>query len=646
HPAWNWAIPDALRGGFNAAWIPFGGELVGEVPRGADNPRLRDGFVIQGLRTECCSETYGWKDTRPTITLELPGSAAAPVAGMALHNFGVPWPYYNLRKGTLLLSSDGVTFEEALSFEALPVQTEQYFPLEKPVLARYAQLRLEETYEHRSGNGAVTMGEWKVILAPGYDLSGGAGFDIASPELGGHLVWDWPPDYYSPVAILDEATVSNAARIGPDAELEYVIAFQDNRAAQIQRIEWTNPEGVRPEYALERIIVSVGAESPLGPWKKVGELDPGYSAETTTLELESPEWARFVKFTGLRQGESGIALRPNVIRIWERPTGESYRSILAEWGLLSRKGWFEEQRGIPPEPELTASTNTTRDTAITLQPEHAVNGQVQLAKLSHWYRLTMPADANTLKVSMSGEPTVRTMLNLENRDGEPIPLRKVPLDSTPQEHVFEAFADPGSEVYLHVLEPPRNVIFTWDTSASVGAYLPIIYNSLTAFVGQVVPGQESANFVPFSESPLLDTWLGEPYMLQTILNDYPRKQSSSSGELFVEGLPRRAATHLQRRHRWRRGTEPGRVCRLVECERWAFHAPQIQRGDGGRLRSGFHTDATSCGLHVERPDGASRGAWPRQPAGCHGGWGVGCGPRRRHRAHSGRLRLHASAHGR
>jgi hypothetical protein len=163
-----------------------------------------------------------------------------------------------------------------------------------------------------------------------------------------------------------------------------------------------------------------------------------------------------------------------------------------------------------------------------------VNGQVQLAKLSHWYRLTMPADANTLKVSMSGEPTVRTMLNLENRDGEPIPLRKVPLDSTPQEHVFEAFADPGSEVYLHVLEPPRNVIFTWDTSASVGAYLPIIYNSLTAFVGQVVPGQESANFVPFSESPLLDTWLGEPYMLQTILNDYPRKQSSSSGELALQ----------------------------------------------------------------------------------------------------------------
>lgn len=529
-PAWNWAIPDELRGGFNAAWIPFGSEVVGEVHRGSDSEVLRDGYVIEGHRVQCCGETYGWKESRPEIRLKLPGDDALPVAGMTLNHFGVPRPYHNLRRGTLMLSMDGQTFEDALSFETMPVLTEQFFALDEPVMARYASLRLEETYRHRSGNGGVTFGEWKVILAPGHDLSGGAGFNLASPKYGGHLVWDWPPDYYSPTAILDEEARVNHARIGSDVELEYVIAFQDNRAAQIQRVEWTNPEDIAPEYAFEKVTVAVSTDSPIGPWKPAGEFDPGFEPGTTTLQIDPPVWARFVKFTGLPQGESGIRLRPNVIRIWERPTGPDYRSVLAEWGQLSRKGWFEEQAGIPPLPERMQSNNTSRDKAAPLAPEAPVSGQVELAKQSHWYLLTMPDDANTLSISMSGQPTVRTVLKLEDSDGTAVSTKKQQTESTPREHVFEAFADPGTELYFHVHEPPRNVVFTWDTSSSVNAHLPTIYNSMAAFVSQVVPGQESANFVPFGESPLLDTWLGEPYMLQTILNDYPRKQSSSSGE--------------------------------------------------------------------------------------------------------------------
>lgn len=529
-PAWNWAIPDELRGGFNAAWIPFGSELVGEVHHGSDNEFLRDGFVIEGLRVQCCAETYGWKDGRPEIRLKLPGDEAVPVAGMTLNNFGVPWPYQNLRRGTLMASMDGQSFEDVLSFETMPVLTEQYFALDEPVMARYVSLRLEETYEQNSGASGVTFGEWKVILAPGHDLSGGAGFDLASPKYGGHIVWDWPPSPYSPAAILDEDKTPNLARIDADALLEYVIAFQDNRAAQIQRVEWTNPEGVAPEYAFEKVTVAVSTESPIGPWKPAGEFDPGFEPGTATLQFDSPVWARFVKFTGLPQGDSEIRLRPNVIRIWERPTGPDYRSLLAEWGQLSTRGWFEEQAGIPPLPERVQSNNTSRDTAAPLAPEAPVSGQVELAKQSHWYRLTMPDDANTLSISMSGQPTVRTVLELEDSDGTTVPTNKQQTGSTPRQHVFEAFAEPGTELYFHVSEPPRNVIFTWDTSSSVNAHLPTIYNSMAAFVSQVVPGQESANFVPFGSGPLLDTWLGEPYMLQTILNDYPRRQSSSSGE--------------------------------------------------------------------------------------------------------------------
>jgi len=74
------------------------------------------------------------------------------------------------------------------------------------------------------------------------------------------------------------------------------------------------------------------------------------------------------------------------------------------------------------------------------------------------------------------------------------------------------------------------VVFLWDTSASVGAYLPVIYNALMAFMGNVVPGLDAANLIPFGGDLLLRDWYGEPYILQTVLNDYPRKESSSEAE--------------------------------------------------------------------------------------------------------------------
>lgn len=530
-PMLHWPIPDALRGGFNAAWLPFGGEWAGEMPSGSRFDIARDGLVFEGTWMACCAQAYGWGDDyRPELTFDLPGGDLLPVAGMGLNNFGSPNANSNIRKGTLLLSEDGQNFSEALSFETLPVLTEQYFALPQPVAARYARLRIDETFNLRSGSSGVTLGEWKLILQPGHDLSGGQGFNLANPAYGGHLVWDWPPAFYSPVAILDSEKTSHPVRTKPGVEVEYVIGFHENRAAQIQRVEWGNVEEVRPAYAFERVVVALSRESNVGPWEAVGELKPGTKVGPTVLQFEKPLWARFVKFTGIRQGDSGMAAAPNVIRIWERPGDDDYRSVLSEWGHASREGYYEQQAGLPPEAEITASGHTSRASAASLDAGQVAAGQVTLAKHAHWYRLRMPADANTLLVTVTGDPTVRTIVQLEDSGGTPVPLKQKRSESSPSQHGFEAFAEPGSEVFLHVFEPPRNVVFTWDTSASVNAHLPTIYNSLSAFVSQVVPGQESANLVPFGRGPLLDSWLGEPYMLQTILNDYPRRESSSSGE--------------------------------------------------------------------------------------------------------------------
>lgn len=46
----------------------------------------------------------------------------------------------------------------------------------------------------------------------------------------------------------------------------------------------------------------------------------------------------------------------------------------------------------------------------------------------------------------------------------------------------------------------------------------------------MVPGRDAANLMPFGYDLLLRDWYGEPYLIQKILNEYPRNESSSAAE--------------------------------------------------------------------------------------------------------------------
>ncbi|HEY5645899.1 MAG TPA: hypothetical protein VIS76_08170, partial [Pseudomonadales bacterium] len=532
-PVFGWAIPDALRGGFNVAASRFGSRFTDDQPKGANYELLLDDLVFATYRSNCCGEAYGWAgDDRPALTIELAGERPVPVVGVALNHFGTTNVLSNVREGTLLLSDDGVSFREALRFESLPVSTEQYFALPAPVPARFARLRFDSTFNFRPGVGGVTLGEWKVVAAPGFDLSNGAGFNLADPALGGHLVSDSPPAFYAPSGILDPADDGSRSRLRSGENQEYVIGFHHNRAASIRRVQWHYGERARDAARFERVLISVSTESPVGPWRAVGEMDPR-EEDTVNLDLPAPVWARFVKLTAIPGAGDRVVAVPASIRIYEAPTNDAYRSVLTEWGHASTRAFYESEQGLRQDAELAVSGNESRARAAVLVPGRAASGQVALARQEHWYRLRLPDGHNTLRLTVTGEPTVRTMVALETADGEQVPLKKYPHESTPVAHLFAAGVEPGTEVYLRVTEPPRNVVFTWDTSASVTAFLPTIYNALSAFAGEVVPGQEAVNLMPFNAGALLKDWYGEPYILQTILNDYPRGTSSSSAEQTI-----------------------------------------------------------------------------------------------------------------
>ena len=530
NPVHGWAFPQALRGGFNVAWDALGGAWAGQEDSaiGSGFPKLFDGMAVE---KEGMQLRGGTERQIVEVVVALAGEDAVEVAGLALNEMATTFAPEFLRSVDFAVSLDGVTFTPVLEDQLLPIRAEQAFVLEQPVPARFARITIRDAFDGRP-RSQVGLGEFKVIARPGLDISGGKGFNLANPTLGGHVVWSKPT---MSVADRDTWLLSGEddwyrLRVKPGRSQDFVIGFHHARAAQIERIEWLDAEAAEDDKKFRQVTLSVSTSSPLGPWEPLGEWDLTTGGSPTLFEIDQPVWARYVKFSASGGDEEGHAGSPAMIRIWERPTDNEYRSILGEWGFASQAGIYEELHPLQVDPPFEAAGHDSKASAAPMEFGQLVGGQVVLGKHEHWYQLDVPGNENTLTMVVSGDPTVRTVLQLETSSGAPVPIRKIDNRSTAKQHIFEAIVDPGESYFLNVEEPPRNVVFLWDTSASVGAYLPVIYNSLIAYAEDVVPGKDAANMIPFGGSLLLRDWYGEPYILQTVLNDYPRKESSSEAE--------------------------------------------------------------------------------------------------------------------
>jgi len=135
------------------------------------------------------------------------------------------------------------------------------------------------------------------------------------------------------------------------------------------------------------------------------------------FELEEATWARFVKFTIAPVAQQTDFALPDVIRIQERPTDDTYRSIMTEWGFASQSAIFEELQPLQLDKAFVAASNDSKTKAAPLVPGQQAGGQVLLGKHTHWYRLEVPAGQNFLSLKLAGAPTVRHRLRLETNEG-------------------------------------------------------------------------------------------------------------------------------------------------------------------------------------------------------------------------------------
>jgi von Willebrand factor type A domain len=528
HPVRAWTLPESLLGGFNAARDALGGRWIGKPNSavGKDFPLLFDGMAADGQ----FMALRGWKENESRdATVELAGGKPVDVVGIAVDLLGGPSVDYWLRNIDFSVSIDGKTFTPVLSDNLLPIRTEQAFVLKSPVPARFARLTFRDSF-----NGAprsqLNLGEFKVIVRPGTDLSNGEGFNLADPALGGHIVWAKPDLSTRGLnTMLSGSDDAKSVRPGPGENFEWVVGFQHDRAAELTRLEWVDA----PKSADDRIrsvTLSASLDSPIGPWIRIGEWQLDDASPTHVFRFEHAVWARFLKFSSAPVETRRWLQAPATLRVWERPTDEEYRSVLTEWGYASQAAYYEASHALEIEKPFEPAGNDSREKAAALQLDAPAGGQVRLGDKVAWYRLNVPDGKNTLSISVGGDPTVRTVVHLENEAGEPIPARENGAVSTPQLHVYESVVEPGGTYYIRVEEPPRNVAFLWDTSASVAPYINIVYNAMTSYAADLVPGRDAANFIPFGGNPLLRNWYGEPYILQMVLNDYARNDNSSAAE--------------------------------------------------------------------------------------------------------------------
>jgi hypothetical protein len=188
------------------------------------------------------------------------------------------------------------------------------------------------------------------------------------------------------------------------------------------------------------------------------------------------------------------------------------------------------------DPRISATSeahdNGTPATAQLLEPGDRYQGRVLVGEDLDWYRLEVPEGHNRVRLEVDGDPTLRVAVHVQDESGETLPLDEAAV-STPNSLVYDSPAEPGSNYYIRIEEPPRSIALSWDNSGSTTPFKPTLYQALPHFVADVQPGREYVNLLPFrdrGEGFLLEEWTDQPYVLQTALQDYDRKDGSSDAE--------------------------------------------------------------------------------------------------------------------
>jgi len=518
-----WPLPSRLLGRFDVLRTALGAGIFGESSRERRDLELIDGRVGPA--------GGGFVNADHSATYKLPGDAPVTLLGTTLDPRSDGSRESRLDGFRIETSLDGVNFTTALVGRLGAAPRERAFVFPAPVEARYARLVFESGLDGTSGY----VGEWKLIAADSYSPGE---LNLAAPELGGHVVRSEPYLGAGDTKILVAGNDrGDRLDLRDLADFSFVVGFNDDRAAQVTRLVWTERQESLADasMAFPVVNVEVSLAGGSGPWEPLAEWHlVRDGAGVATLTLDSPVWARYLRFTAPKapgaDGEPGrYYYAPDAVAVYERTQDAEYRSALAEWGPASRAAVYEYLTGFET-PELTDDAgNGSLQTATPLPAGRPVSGTVQVAVDEDWYRLTVPQGHNHLEVTLGGDPAIGYAYELVGADGRPVGYD---ARTEGDRLVLALFGEPG-DYYLRLFEPKRSVVFTWDTSGSVNPYRVITYNSLASFATDLDGEREAAQLLAFDDPRprwLLPYWSTDPARVQRAITEFDRSADSSNSE--------------------------------------------------------------------------------------------------------------------
>ena len=422
--------------------------------------------------------------------MDLAGDASIPIAGTILDPLSGGATYAGIpRDFELLLSDDGADWQVALTGQLSPLPIEQSFALPAPIPARFAQLRILSMFGGASNQ--LVLGEWKVVAAPGATVDS-APLDIASWKAGGHIVWMDPQsdDPGQPTWMLSDDQVDHAVPADPGQRPTWVMGFNEDRAAQVTELQWADSPSSVPEDRAKTVDIAVSLTSPLGPWTDVGtwKLHRDQDGSVAPYVFQAPTWARFLRYTTDPVRDEGISRAlPATLRALERPTDASYRSVLGQWGQDRSEG--PQEWITPPTPiDVTSGPdgNDTPATATPLASGTPVSGRVHIDEDVDWYSLSIPEGANSVRLHLSGTPTLAARVSLYDASGTSVPLVPGPRDASGGVE-YLATVTGGGTYTVKVEQPPFSAVVSFDNSGSMSPYLAFVSQALRAYTGGIVP---------------------------------------------------------------------------------------------------------------------------------------------------------------
>lgn len=393
-----------------------------------------------------------------------------------------------------------------------------------PARARFLKLRILST----QGRAAPQLAEVGVLEAaePECSVVRDLPRDIASPALGGAMVWFTSDKYGNEAGMLLESAGRGWRSADGSLPQSFVFAFHRDRTARIGSVEIT-PSGsgqkTDPASLPRTVAISVSDSSPVEGFHEVARIafSPGEGAKTVPVHKPG----RFLRIDVL-ENHGGKSTVLGHVRIFEDPD-PSAPSVLSEYSDPVRIPAEGSADGSGVRVTSESEPNDTPGQAGELTEGSVTTGALEPPGDVDYYRLRLDGnEPRRLHADFSG----RGAAELLTSSGDV--LARIIAGADPGRMV-----QPG-EYLLKVFTPPSSVVLIWDASGSMKDVLGELDRAVREYI-ESSPRDVRVQMIEFADKPrtLLPSFSSDKReLLEALEGAFSAGMGSALYDALAEGV--------------------------------------------------------------------------------------------------------------